>query len=160
VNPYGWVFRPIIRPFANFIVRILLWMHDTMKVGYGWVLILFGILVRVVLWPLNQAMRRRLAQPSSPEPKHPDRYKNTPEAPAEMKVRSRVNWRCLPPDPHGAVRAFFVFITPRVPGSRSSGPDLSRADLFYIIHVRGRLMFGWSWQQRAAAEPQAMIIQP
>jgi YidC/Oxa1 family membrane protein insertase len=36
-------------------------MHDNLKLGYGWVLVIFGVLVRLVLWPLNQtAMRSQL----------------------------------------------------------------------------------------------------
>lgn len=82
VNPYGWVFRPIIRPFANLIVRILLWMHETLNLGYGWVLILFGLAMRVLLWPLNQkAMRSSMAmQAVQPEMKAlQERYKEDPQ---------------------------------------------------------------------------------
>jgi YidC/Oxa1 family membrane protein insertase len=62
INPYGWIFRPVIRPFSILIVRVLLWMHDVLSLAYGWVLILFGLAVRVLLWPLNQkAMRSSVA---------------------------------------------------------------------------------------------------
>ena len=62
VNPYGWILKPIIQPIANVVARILVWMHDTLSIGYGWVLVLFGIAVRIVLWPLNQkAMRSSMA---------------------------------------------------------------------------------------------------
>ncbi|MEX2080330.1 MAG: membrane protein insertase YidC, partial [Dehalococcoidia bacterium] len=62
VNPYGWIFRPIIQPFSVMIVWVLLWMHENLSLAYGWVLVLFGILVRGVLWPLNQkAMRSSMA---------------------------------------------------------------------------------------------------
>ena len=82
VNPYGWIFRPIIRPFANLIVRILLLMHETLNLGYGWVLILFGLAMRVLLWPLNQkAMRSSMAmQAVQPEMKAvQERYKEDPQ---------------------------------------------------------------------------------
>src|SRR5947199_8667467 len=29
-------------------------MHDQLRLAYGWVLIIFGIVVRLLLWPLNQ----------------------------------------------------------------------------------------------------------
>src|SRR5574341_2081157 len=58
INPYGWIFRPIIRPFSILIMQILLWMHDALRLAYGWVLVLFGIGVRVLLWPLNQKAMR------------------------------------------------------------------------------------------------------
>jgi YidC/Oxa1 family membrane protein insertase len=62
VNPYGWkFFRPIVRPFVGIIMTILTFLHDTLNIGYGWVLILFGVMMRIVLFPLNQkAMRAQL----------------------------------------------------------------------------------------------------
>jgi len=82
VTPYGWILRPIIKPFVGIIVVILLWMHETLNLGYGWVLVLFGLAVRVVLWPLNQkAMRSSMAmQAIQPEIKAvQDRYKQDPQ---------------------------------------------------------------------------------
>ncbi|MDQ3696678.1 MAG: membrane protein insertase YidC [Gemmatimonadota bacterium] len=61
VNPYGGWFKGVIQPFATAVMRLLLWMHDQLRLSYGWVLVIFGILVRIVLWPLNQgAMRSQL----------------------------------------------------------------------------------------------------
>ncbi|MDZ7781240.1 MAG: membrane protein insertase YidC [Gemmatimonadota bacterium] len=62
VNPYGWrFFRPIIRPFVSIIMTILVFFHTNLDLGYGWVLILFGVLMRVVLFPLNhKAMKAQL----------------------------------------------------------------------------------------------------
>ena len=61
VNPYGGFFAGMIQPFATAVMKLLLWMHDALNLSYGWVLIVFGIAVRVVLWPLNQtAMRTQL----------------------------------------------------------------------------------------------------
>lgn len=62
VNPYGWkFFRPIIRPFVGIIMAILNFLHENLNLGYGWVLIVFGVLMRVVLFPLNQkAMRAQI----------------------------------------------------------------------------------------------------
>src|SRR5438552_4055596 len=53
-NPYGGIFRPIVRPVSVFVTSILLWMHGQLHLAYGWALILFGIVVRLLLWPLNQ----------------------------------------------------------------------------------------------------------
>jgi YidC/Oxa1 family membrane protein insertase len=62
VNPYGWAFfRAVVRPFVGAIVAILNWTHNTLGVGYGWVLILFGVALRIMLWPLNaKAMRAQI----------------------------------------------------------------------------------------------------
>ncbi|MFQ5746813.1 MAG: membrane protein insertase YidC [Gemmatimonadota bacterium] len=63
-NPYGWRWlRPLIRPLVGLVMIILTWMHTTLSLAYGWVLILFGILMRVVLFPLYQkSMRSQMAQ--------------------------------------------------------------------------------------------------
>jgi YidC/Oxa1 family membrane protein insertase len=148
VNPYGWVLRPIIQPIANIIARILVWMHQTFSVAYGWVLILFGIAVRIVLWPLNQkAMRSSMAmQAVQPEIKAiQERHKQDPQQLQKemMKLYKEhgVNplGGCLPmllPMPV-LFALFFVFretIEFRgVPWLWI--PDLSRADPLYIIPV-------------------------
>ncbi|HEX8243977.1 MAG TPA: membrane protein insertase YidC, partial [Longimicrobium sp.] len=62
VNPYGyrWL-RPVIRPIAAFVLWALRAMHDNLGLAYGWVLLVFGILVRLVTWPLNaRAMRSQM----------------------------------------------------------------------------------------------------
>jgi YidC/Oxa1 family membrane protein insertase len=61
-NPYGGWLQGLVQPFATFVIRLLLWMKATLGLGYGWILVLFGVLVRIVLWPLNQkAMRSQMA---------------------------------------------------------------------------------------------------
>lgn len=60
-NPYGGWLQGVVQPFATLVMRVLLWMKSTLPVGYGWILIIFGVTVRVLLWPLNQrAMRSSL----------------------------------------------------------------------------------------------------
>jgi YidC/Oxa1 family membrane protein insertase len=61
VNPYGyrWL-RPVVRPIAAVVLWALKGMHD-MGLTYGWVLILFGVIVRLATWPLNaKAMRAQM----------------------------------------------------------------------------------------------------
>lgn len=61
VNPYGyrWL-RPVVRPIAAVVLWALKGMHD-LGLTYGWVLILFGIIVRLATWPLNaRAMRAQM----------------------------------------------------------------------------------------------------
>jgi YidC/Oxa1 family membrane protein insertase len=58
VNPYaGWL-HGVVQPFATIVMRALLWMKRTTNLNYGWVLILFGVLIRFALWPLNQGAMR------------------------------------------------------------------------------------------------------
>jgi len=62
VNPYGyrWL-RPVIRPVAQLVLWALRKMHDEFGLAYGVVLILFGLIVRIVTWPLNaRAMRSQM----------------------------------------------------------------------------------------------------
>ena len=62
VNPVGWSFlRPIIRPFASIVLKVLVFLHDTAGLSYGLALVVFGIAMRIVLWPLNhKAMQSQL----------------------------------------------------------------------------------------------------
>ncbi|HET8762509.1 MAG TPA: membrane protein insertase YidC [Gemmatimonadales bacterium] len=83
VNPYGWPgVRTVIRFFAVPVRWLLVQMHSQLNLTYGVVLILFGILVRVLLWPLNQkAMRANMRmQELQPELKAAqERYKDNPQ---------------------------------------------------------------------------------
>ncbi len=61
LNPYGGIFRPILQPFVTLTLELLLWLRQVLKVSYGWVLVIFGVVIRLLLWPLNQrAMRSSL----------------------------------------------------------------------------------------------------
>ncbi|HKC40064.1 MAG TPA: membrane protein insertase YidC [Gemmatimonadales bacterium] len=158
-NPYGWsVFRPIIRPVSLFVTNILLWMHGRLHLAYGWALILFGIVIRLVLWPLNQkamesGIRMQAVAPLLKETQ--DKYKNDPERLQREMLRiykeHKVNpfGGCLPmllPWPV-LLALFFVFantiIFRGVPFLWL--PDLSRPDPFRIIPILlGLSMFGLS----------------
>lgn len=158
VNPYGWIFRPIIQPVSIFVVNILLWMHERMNLAYGWVLVIFGILVRVLLWPLNQkamesGIRMQAVAPLIKEVQ--DRYKTDPERLQREMLRiykeNKVNpfGGCLPmllPMPV-LLALFFVFAnTIEFRGVPFLWlPDLSRHDPYYIIPVAmGLSMYGLS----------------
>jgi YidC/Oxa1 family membrane protein insertase len=179
VNPYGWIFRPIIRPFANFIVLILLWMHETLRLGYGWVLVLFGILVRIVLWPLNQkAMRSATAmQVVQPDIKAiQEKYAGKKDIKDQQRMQAEIMQLykehgvnplggCLPmliPMPV-LFALFFVFAnTIEFRGvSFLWLPDLSRPDPVYIIPLlMGASMFGLSWigQRGLPPNPQTKMM--
>jgi YidC/Oxa1 family membrane protein insertase len=157
-NPYGWIFRPIIQPVSVFVVNILLWMHERLNLNYGWVLILFGVIVRILLWPLNQkamesGIRMQAVAPLIKETQ--DRYKTDPERLQKEMLRiykeHKVNpfGGCLPmllPMPV-LLALFFVFAnTIEFRGVPFLWlPDLSRPDPYYIIPIlMGLSMFGLS----------------
>src|SRR5436309_1936147 len=147
-NPYGGIFRPIIQPVSILVVNILIWMHDRLSLAYGWVLVIFGVLVRALLWPLNQkamesSIRMQAVAPLLKETQ--ERYKAEPERLQRETMRlykeHNVNplGGCLPmliPMPV-LFALFFVFAnTIEFRGVAFLWlPDLSRADPYYIIPV-------------------------
>jgi YidC/Oxa1 family membrane protein insertase len=154
-NPYGGFMQPIIQPVSVLVVNILIWMHDQLRLAYGWVLSIFGVLVRLLLWPLNQramesSIRMQAVAPLLKQVQ--DRYKNEPERLQREMMRlykeHSVNpfGGCLPmllPMPV-LFALFFVFAnTIEFRGVPFLWlPDLSRADPYYIIPmVMGLSMF-------------------
>jgi YidC/Oxa1 family membrane protein insertase len=149
VNPYGWPgFRTIIRVFAVPVRWLLVWMHENLHLAYGVVLVVFGILVRIVLWPLNQkAMRANMklqeVQPLMKEIQ--DRYKSDPQRMQQevfkLYKEYKVNplggcWPMLLPMPV-LFALFFVFQNAiELRGTSFMWiPDLSRPDPLYVIPI-------------------------
>ena len=83
VNPYGWSFlQPVVNPIAALCIKLLLWMHDHLKLSYGWVLVIFGVFIRVALWPLNQSAMRSSLKMQEIQPRLAEvqkKYKDDPE---------------------------------------------------------------------------------
>jgi len=148
-NPYGWsIFRPIIHPVSIVVVRILFWMHGALRLPYGWVLIAFGVLIRLLLWPLQRRAMESQMRMQAVQPLMQDiqtRYKNDPQRLQQEMMRlykeHKVNpfGGCLPmllPMPV-LLALFFVFSnTIEFRGVPFLWlPDLSRADPLYIIPI-------------------------
>jgi YidC/Oxa1 family membrane protein insertase len=160
VNPYGWKFlRPVVRPIVSVVIGVLNFLHDKLNIGYGWVLIVFGVAMRIVLFPLNQkAMRAQLrnmaAQPLVQEIQA--KYKDNPEKMQKemMKLYKEHGFNpvagCLPmllPWPV-LVALFFVFQnTIELRGVPFLWlPDLSAPDPMYLLPVfLGLSMFAMQW---------------
>ncbi len=90
VNPYASFMRPVVQPLATIVMRLLLWMKATLHVNYGWVLIIFGVVIRLLLWPLNQkAMRTSMAmQRLQPELQEVQKkYKSDPDKQRDALVK-------------------------------------------------------------------------
>jgi YidC/Oxa1 family membrane protein insertase len=61
LNPYGGFLHVIFQPFVTIVVLAILGMRQLLQINYGWILIIFGVVTRILLWPLNQrAMRTSL----------------------------------------------------------------------------------------------------
>jgi YidC/Oxa1 family membrane protein insertase len=159
VNPYGWPgFRTLIRFFTVPVRWLLVFMHDRIGLAYGVGLIVFGVLVRLLLWPLNQKAMRSSIQMQAIQPymkELQDRHKDDPQK-LQMEMMKLykehgVNpfggcWPMLLPMPI-LLALFFVFQnTIELRGTAFLWlPDLSRPDPFYIIPVlMGLTMFGVS----------------
>jgi YidC/Oxa1 family membrane protein insertase len=162
VNPYGGWLHAVVQPFATIVMRLLLWMRRTFKVEYGLVLVIFGVLVRLLLWPLNQnamrsSMKMQRIQPELAELQK--KYRNDPERQrdAMMKLYKDHGMSpfspilgCLPmllPMPI-LFALYFVFQnTIELRGvSFLWLPDLSLRDPFFITPLfMGASMFVLSW---------------
>jgi YidC/Oxa1 family membrane protein insertase len=157
VNPYGLPgFRTLIRFFAAPVRWLLVWMHDSLHMGYGLVLIAFGLLVRLLLWPLNQkAMRANTAlQALQPQLQRiQEQYKSDPpmlqKKMFELYKENGVNplggcWPMLLPMPVLFALFFVLGNSIELRGVPFLWfPDLARPDPWYIIPVlSGLSMFG------------------
>ncbi|HSM60916.1 MAG TPA: membrane protein insertase YidC [Longimicrobiales bacterium] len=173
VNPYGWRFvRPIVRPFVSIITTILTYLHNQLSLAYGWVLVVFGVLMRVVLWPLNQkAMRAQLknmaVQPLVQEIQA--KHKDNPERLQKemMKLYKEHGFNplagCLPmllPWPV-LIALFFVFQnTIEFRGVPFLWlPDLSAPDPIYVLPLfLGLSMFLMQWvSMRSIEQPNPQM---
>ncbi len=149
INPYGWAWlRPIIRPVAIGARWLLVWFHESLGLAYGLGLVLFGVMIRVVLWPLNQkAMRASTAmqaiQPVLKEiqDKHQGDPQRLQQEMFKIYKQNKVNpfsgcWPLLLPWPI-LIALFFVFQNSiELRGQAFLWiPDLSRPDPLYIIPV-------------------------
>lgn len=178
VNPYGWRFlQGMVQPIAALCIRLLLWMHQVLQLSYGWVLVIFGVVVRIVLWPLNQSAMRSSLKMQEIQPRLAEvqkKYKDKPEKQREeiMRVYREAGASpftalsgCLPaliPMPV-LFALFFVFQNTiefrGVPFLWLH--DISIKDPLYILPVlMGISMYVLSWigLRNAPANPQAKMM--
>jgi YidC/Oxa1 family membrane protein insertase len=184
VNPYGyrWL-RPVVRPIAAFILWVLNLAHQQWGVGYGWLLILAGIAMRLITWPLNAKAMRAQMKNMEKQPilqartkELQEKYKNDParqqkelfELYKELEFSPMSMFSgCLPmliPMPV-LITLFFVFRS--AIEFRGTGfawlPDLSLADPWHILPVfLVASMFGLQWISTKASgmeqNPQATMM--
>ena len=172
-NPYGyrWM-RVVVRPVVAIVMTILNFLHRNLNVGYGWVLIIFGVMMRVLLFPLNQKamraqMRNMAVQPLLQEIQK--KYKDQPEKLQKemMKLYKDHGFNpvagCLPmllPWPV-LITLFFVFQnTIQLRGESFLWlPNLAAADPIYVLPVLlGASMFLMQWiSMRSMPEPNPQM---
>lgn len=176
-NPVGGFMRSVMQPIATLTTSVLLWMHDAFKLNYGWVLVIFGVALRLILWPLNQSAMRSSLRMQRVQPELQAlqaKYKDNPEKMhAEyMKLLASHGMTpfsqftgCLPmliPMPV-LLALFFVFRNTiefrGVPFLWLT--DISLKDPYYILPVlMGISMFVLSWVglRSAPPNPQAKMM--
>ncbi len=170
VNPYAGFMHGVVQPFATIVMRTLLWMKATFRVNYGWVLVLFGVVIRLLLWPLNQKAMRTSMQMQRLQPELQEiqkKYKTDPDKQRDALVKlyqahgmSPLSpmLGCLPmllPMPV-LFALYFVFQnTIEFRGVQFLWlPDISLRDPYYIIPVvMGASMFLLSWIGMRAMPP-------
>jgi YidC/Oxa1 family membrane protein insertase len=170
VNPYAGWFHAVVQPFSTIVMRVLLWLKRATQVNYGWVLVIFGVVIRLLLWPLNQKAMRTSIQMQRLQPELAEvqkRYKNEPEKQREALVKLYQSHGMSPLSPlMGCVpmllpmpilfALYFVFQnTIEFRGVPFLWlPDISLKDPLYIIPVvMGASMFVLSWIGMRAAPP-------
>src|SRR5688572_2197069 len=176
-NPYGGFMKGVVQPFATIVMRALLWMHDKLHLSYGWVLVIFGIAVRIILWPLNHRAMRSSLKMQAIQPEMAaiqKKYRNNPQKQQEEMVRIyrehgmspfSMFSGCLPmliPMPV-LFALFFVFQnTIEFRGvSFMWLEDISLKDPYYILPlIMGASMYVLSWigMRNAPPNPQAKMM--
>jgi YidC/Oxa1 family membrane protein insertase len=156
INPYGWPgFRTMIRPIAVGARWLLVWMHEQLSLAYGTVLVLFGVMIRIVLWPLNQKGMRASIRMQALQPEMQriqEKYKDNPQRLQQEMMglykREGVNpfsgcWPMLLPWPVLLALFFVLSNTIELRGQSYLWlPDLSLKDPIYVIPVlMGASMF-------------------
>jgi YidC/Oxa1 family membrane protein insertase len=177
VNPYaGWL-HGVVQPFATIVMRALLWMKRTTQLNYGWVLVLFGVLIRLALWPLNQgamrtSMKMQRLQPElqAIQKKYSDDPKRQQEA--IMKVYKEHGMSplsplmgCLPMLLPMPILFALYFVFQNTIEFRGVSflwlPDISLRDPYYITPLlMGASMYLMSWigLKGSPPNPQAKMM--
>ncbi len=176
-NPYGGWLQGFVQPFATMVMKSLLWMHETLKLNYGWVLVIFGVAVRLLLWPFNQramrtSMKMQVLQPELAAVQ--EKYKSDPQRMQQevMKVYKDHDMSpfsalsgCLPmllPMPV-FITLFFVFQNTiefrGVPFLYLT--DISQKDPTFIIPLlmaASAFLLSWIGMRGVPPNPQAKIM--
>ena len=174
VNPYGWAFlRPILRPLVVAVLWVVEALHEGLSLGYGWVLIVIGVLMRLVLWPLYRKSMRSQVKMMAIQPLAMDIRTRFADNPQRMQQETMKLYKehqvnplagCVPlliPMPV-FFALFFVFQnTIALRGVPFMWlPDLSAPDPLYILPVFfGLTMFlTMKLTQTAAPNPQMKMM--
>ena len=176
-NPYGGFLQGVVQPFATLVMRALLWLHETFNMSYGWVLVLFGVMIRLLTWPLNQSAMRTSLKMQRIQPELQELQKRHRGDPQRLNAEMMRLYKehdmspfsslagCMPmliPMPI-LFALFFVFQnTIEFRGVPFLWlPDISLRDPYYILPIlMGISMFLLSWigMRGVPPNPQAKMM--
>lgn len=177
VNPYGGWMHGFVQPFATIVMRILLWLKRTTELNYGWVLVIFGILVRVLIWPLNQSAMRSSIRMQRLQPQLQEiqkKYRHDPQRQRDelMKVYQEHGMNpfapilgCLPMLLPMPVLFALYFVFQNTIEFRGVSflwlPDLALKDPYYITPLLmglSMLLLSWIGMRGTPPTPQTKMI--
>jgi len=177
VHPYAGFLHGVVQPFSTIVMRILLWMKATLRVNYGWVLILFGVLVRLLLWPLNQSAMRSSIKMQRLQPELMEvqkKYKTDPEKQREAMIKLYSEhgmsplspmMGCLPMLlPMPVLFALYFVFTNTIEFRGNSFlwlPDLALKDPLYITPIfmgLSMLVLSWIGMRNVPPNPQSKMM--
>ena len=176
-NPYGGFLQPVVQPFATVVLRVLLWMHEKLSMSYGWVLVVFGIVVRLVLWPLNQTAMRSSLKMQRIQPELNDIQKRFKSDPQKLQAEMMRVYKehgmspfsmfsgCLPLLLPMPVLFALFFVFQNTIEFRGVGflwlHDISQKDPFYLLPiVMGLSMYVLTWigSRNTPPNPQTKMM--
>jgi YidC/Oxa1 family membrane protein insertase len=177
VNPYGGWMHGFVQPFATIVMRILLWIKRTTQLNYGWVLVIFGVMVRLLIWPLNQSAMRSSLRMQRLQPQLQEiqkKYRHDPERQREalMKLYQEHGMNpfapilgCLPMLLPMPVLFALYFVFQNTIEFRGVSflwlPDLALKDPYYITPLLmglSMLLLSWIGMKGAPQTPQTKMI--
>ncbi|MFN2563522.1 MAG: YidC/Oxa1 family insertase periplasmic-domain containing protein [Gemmatimonadaceae bacterium] len=177
VNPYGGWMHGFVQPFSTIVMRILLWLKRTTALNYGWVLVIFGVLVRMLIWPLNQSAMRSSIRMQRLQPQLQEiqkKYRHDPERQREalMKLYQEHGMNpfapilgCLPMLLPMPVLFALYFVFQNTIEFRGVPflwlPDLALKDPYYITPLLmglSMLLLSWIGMKGAPQTPQTKMI--
>lgn len=177
VNQYGGWLHGFVQPFATIVMRILLWIKRTTQLNYGWVLVIFGVMVRLLIWPLNQSAMRSSIRMQRLQPQLQEiqkKYRTDPERQREamMKLYQEHGMNpfapilgCLPMLLPMPVLFALYFVFQNTIEFRGVSflwlPDLALKDPFYVTPLLmglSMLLLSWIGMKGAPQTPQTKMI--
>lgn len=136
--------------FTAFFAKLLLismnGLHDLLKIGYGWVIIIITFIIKVLFWPLTQASARSMRRMQALQPQIKAIQEKYKDDPAKLNRKMMEFWKQNKINPFGGCLpillqmpvfiGFYVMIQSAIElrGARFLWvSDLSKPDTLFII---------------------------